>query len=113
MPLTEAILREYADDRWQERIVSGDAVEEAERWLEEVESKSPLRPGASGKPLAWLCFVVGTDADPNRKKVLRSVGLLTDVLRVLDRSITAEELQRLRGIFEWYGQPFGGTLEDE
>lgn len=113
MPMTEAILREYGEDRWHERIISGEAVEEAKRWLEEVEAKPTLPSGASGKPLAWLCFVTGVEADPARKKVLRSVGILTDVLRVLDRSITAEELQRLRGIFEWCGQPFVGTLEDE
>ncbi len=113
MSVTEAILREYAEDRWHDRIVSGEAVKEAELWLAEVEARPSHPPGASGKPLAWLCFVTGAGTDPNRQKVLRSVGLLTDVQRVLDRSVTADELRQLFAIFERHGRPFAGTLEDE
>lgn len=112
MSASGVILREYAEDGWHERIVSGEAVKEAELWLADVEAKPSLPPGASGKPLAWLCFVTGAETDPHRKKMLRSVGLLTDVLRVLDRSVTAGELRQLFGIFERHGRPFTGTLED-
>jgi hypothetical protein len=113
MSVTDVILREYSEDRWHDRIVSGEAVKEAELWLAEVEARTSLPPGASGKPLAWLCFVTGAETDPRRKKILRSVGLLTDVLRVLDRSVTADELRQLFGIFERHGRPFAGTLEDD
>jgi hypothetical protein len=113
MSATEIILREYAEDRWNDRIVSGEAVKEAELWLAEVEARQSLPPGASGKPLAWLCFVTGTETNLHRKKIVRSVGLLTDVLRVLDRPVTADEFQELFGIFERHGRPFAGTLEDE
>jgi len=111
MKQSQVVLREYAEDRWQDRIFSGDAVREVGQWLEEIEARSPLAPGASGKPLAWLCFVEDVAGDPERKKVVRSVGLLTDVLRVLDRDVTADELQRLRDLFDRDGRPFTGVLE--
>lgn len=112
MQANGAVLREYAPNGWRDRIVHGEAVAEVESWLARVELLPPLPSGGSGKPLAWLYLVAGDDVE-NSWKVLRRVGIQTDVLRVLDRSITAEELRRLRGIFEWYGRPFGGTLEDE
>ncbi len=112
MGTNQVVLREYAGDGWQDRIVTGEAASEVEQWLAEIESKTPRAPGASGKPLAWLCFVDDVAGDSRRKKVVRSIGLLTDVLRILDRDITVEELQRLRGIFDRDGLPFHGTLED-
>jgi hypothetical protein len=111
VPSIHVILREYAGDRWQDRIVSGEAVSEVEQWLAMVEEKPLLPAGASGKPLAWLCIVSDVDDDPSLKKAIRSIGLLTDVLRVLDRSITVEELQSLRSVFERFGQPYDGTVE--
>ncbi len=111
MKPNQVILREYAGDGWQDRILAGKAVRDVEQWLAEIEARQSLAPGASGKPLAWLCFVDDVAGDARRKKVVRSVGLLTDVLRVLDRDVTAGELQRLRGIFDRDGLAFDGTLE--
>ena len=112
MGTNQVVLREYAGDGWQDRILTGEAVREVEQWLVEIEARATLAPGASGKPLAWLCFVDDVTGDSRRKKVVRLIALLTDVLRVLDRDITVEELQRLRGIFVSDGLPFDGTLED-
>lgn len=113
MGVSHAVLREYARDGWWERVVTGDAVGEVERWLAMVEARPPQAPGASGKPLAWLCLASCNDYAAQRMRVERSVGLLTDVLRVLDRSISPDELRRLFGIFERHGRPFNGTLENE
>lgn len=111
MKPSQVVLREYAEDRWQDRILSGERVGDVEAWLRGIEAREPLAPGASGKPLAWLCFVDDVAGDPERKEVVRSVGLLTDVLRVLDRDVTADELQRLRDLFVREGLPFTGVLE--
>lgn len=111
MKQSQVVLREYAEDRWQDRILSGERVGDVEAWLRGIEARAPLAPGASGKPLAWLCFVDDVAGHPERKKVVRSVGLLTDVLRVLDRSVTVEELQLLRALFDRDGRPFTGVLE--
>jgi len=110
MKVSHAVLREYARDGWRERVVTGDAVHEIERWLAMVEARPPQAPGASGKPLAWLCLATCTEYAAQRMRVERSVGLLTDVLRVLDRGITSDELRQLLGIFERHGRPFKGTL---
>lgn len=111
MRTNQVVLREYAEDRWQDRILSGERVGDVEAWLRGIEDRTPLAPGASGKPLAWLCFVDDVAGESRRKKVVRSIGLMTDVLRVLDRDVTVEELQRLRDIFGRDGRPFDGTLE--
>jgi len=44
MKQSQVVLRVYAEDRWQDRILSGDAVREVGQWLEEIEARSPLAP---------------------------------------------------------------------
>lgn len=107
MKSTHVVLHEYAGDAWHGRIVDGDAVGEVERWLAALEARPREAPG-SGKPLAWL--YLGTLAD-NRLRATRSVGLLTGVLRALDRGLRAGELEALISIFERQGRPFDGGID--
>jgi hypothetical protein len=104
---THAVLHEYAGDGWRGAIITGDAIREVERWIALLESR-PREPAVSGKPLAWLYFGV-----PSARglRALRSIGILTDGLRALDRRMTAEELAALRAIFVRHGAPFDGAIE--
>lgn len=106
-----AVLMEYATDQWHSRIVTGDAVAAVERWLEDVEARPRLPGGASGKPLMWIHLAECSEPIPKKISATRSVGVLTDVLRALERSLTNEDLQRLRGIFDENGQSFTGTVD--
>jgi hypothetical protein len=106
-----AVLMEYADGGWQSRIVSGPAVADVERWLAALEARPRLPGRASGKPLAWLHLVEGTPGPSDQLRASRSIGLLTDVLRALDRSFSSQELEALRAIFARQGRPFQGAVE--
>jgi hypothetical protein len=103
------VLSEYADDAWCRRIVSGAEVGNVECWLAGIEARPRLPGPVSGKPLAWLQLTV--ESRPGRMQTLRSVGLLSDVLRVLDRKLTAKDLQDLVSIFDRSGRPFKGTVD--
>jgi hypothetical protein len=107
MKPTHVVLHEYAGDAWHGRIVDGDAIGEVERWLAAIEAR-PREAPASGKPLAWLYLGTLTD---NRLRATRSVGLLTDVRRALDRGLRAGELEALISIFDHHGRPFDGDID--
>lgn len=106
-----AILMEYAADQWRSRIVTGGAVGAVERWLAEIEARPRLPGKASGKPLMWVHLAECSEPDPKNVTASRSVGVLSDVLRALDRSLSIEGLDRLRGIFNKDGRPFTGTID--
>ena len=106
-----AILMEYASDQWHSRIVTGDSVAAVDRWLAEVEAGPRLPSGASGKPLMWVHLAQCSEPIPKKISASRSVGVLTDVLCTLDRSLAVEDLNRLRGIFDKDGRPFNGTVD--
>lgn len=105
---THAVLSEYASDAWLRRRISGPAVAAVVQWLARIEARPRLPGPVSGKPLAWLELGVET-APPGPPRILRSVGLLTDVHRVLDREVSAEELDALWAIFARHGRPVGDT----
>jgi len=109
MAPTHVLLSEVEGDTWRRRIVSGAALGEVERWLADVEARPRLPGPVSGKPLAWLDFTV--EAQPGHMQTVRSVGLLTDVGRVLDRAVSAQDLEHLTAIFDRRGQPYTGTIE--
>lgn len=111
VPVRCAVLMEYATDQWYSRIVTGDSVAVVERWLAEVEARPRLPGGASGKPLMWVHLAECSEPVPKKISAMRSVGVLPDVLRALDRSLVAEDLDRLRGIFDKDGQFFNGTVD--
>jgi hypothetical protein len=102
---------EYAADQWHSRIITGDSAAAAERWLADVETRPRLPGGASGKPLMWVHLAECSEPIPKKISAIRSVGVLADILRALDRSLTAEDLDRLRAIFDKHGQPFPGTVD--
>lgn len=104
---THAVLHEYAGDAWRGRVVDGAALREVERWLANVEAR-PREPAVSGKPLAWLYLGVPT---PRGLRAIRSVGLLTDVLRALERTLSSAELAELISIFDRHGRRFAGDIE--
>lgn len=106
-----AVLMKYAVDQWHSRIVTGVAVAAVERWLADVEARTSLPGRASGKPLMWLHLADCPQPFPKKISASRSVGVLTDVLRALDRSLSADDLDRLHGIFDRNGQPFDGTVD--
>lgn len=102
---------EYGGDRWQSRIVTGPTVTAVERWLADVEARPQLPGGASGKPLMWIHLAECLDPAPRQISAARSVGVLPDVLRALDRSLSVDDLLLLRGIFDQNGQPFHGIVD--
>jgi len=106
-----AVLMEYADDRWRSQIIRGAPVSEVEHWLATLEARPRLPGGASGKPLMWLHVAKCPQQHSDKIIAERSVGILPDVLRALDRTIASQELQKLRRIFEQHGQAFHGTVE--
>lgn len=106
-----AVLMEYAGDSWRSQIVRGAHVGEVEHWLAILEAHPRLPGGASGKPLLWLHLTDCPQQHSDKVIAQRSVGILPDVLRALDRTIAPQELQKLRRIFEQHGQPFHGTVE--
>lgn len=101
----------YAADQWHSRIVTGEAVATVDRWLAGVEARTRLPGRASGKPLMWLHLADCSEPFPKKISASRSVGILTDVLRALDRSLLVEDVDRLRAIFDGDGQPFDGTVD--
>ena len=102
---------EYAGDDWRSRIVRGGAAGAVERWLANIETRPRLQPGASGKPLMWLHLAECSSPHPDKLKAKRSVGVLSDVLRALDRKLSEQEVQALREIFARSGEAFSGTIE--
>lgn len=105
-----AILMEYAADQWRSRIVTGEPVAAVESWLAEIDARSRLPGKASGKPLMWVHLAECSDPDPKNVTASRSVGVLSDVLRALDRLLSEEDLQKLRDIFDRHGTPFRGNV---
>jgi hypothetical protein len=106
-----AILMEYAADQWHSRIVTGVAVAAVERWLADIEARTRLPGRASGKPLMWIHLADCSEPVSQKISASRSVGILTDVLRALDRSLSVEDVNRLRAIFDSDGQPFNGAVD--
>jgi hypothetical protein len=106
-----AILMTYQDDNWHKVIVCGTAAAAAQRWLAGIEARPRSKEGASGKPLAWLYLGSADEPGATRFTATRSIGLQTDVLIALDRSLTAEDFQELEEIFDRDGQPFTGAVE--
>lgn len=106
-----AVLMKYAADQWHSQIVTGVAVAAVERWLADVEARTRLPGRASGKPLMWLHLADCSKPVPKKISASRSVGVLTDVLRALDRSLSVDDLDRLCAIFDQDGQPFTGTVD--
>jgi hypothetical protein len=104
---THAVLHEYVGDGWRGTIGTGDAVRDVEHWLAVLEAR-PRETPVLGKPLAWL--YVGVPS-PRGFQAMRSIGILTDGLRALDRRITAKDLAALRAIFARHGAPFDGAIE--
>jgi hypothetical protein len=102
---------EYAADQWHSRIVTGPAANAVEHWLTKIEARTRLPGGASGKPLMWVHLADCSEPVPKKISAIRSVGVLTDVLRALDRSLSADDLEKLRDIFDQAGQPFNGTVD--
>jgi len=102
---------EYAGDDWRSQIVRGAAAGEVERWLANIETRPRLQPAASGKPLMWLHLAECSSPHPDKLKAKRSVGVLSDVLRALDRKLSEQEVQALREIFARSGEAFPGTVE--
>jgi hypothetical protein len=103
------VLSEYDGGVWNSRSVFGPPVGEVVDWLARIEARPRLPGPVSGKPLAWLHLT--TESSPGRMRALRSVGLLTDVLRALDRGLNATDLQDLASIFARAGQPFDGSVD--
>ena len=102
---------EYAGDSWRSRIVRGAPVSEVEHWLATLETRPRLPGGASGKPLMWLHVMECPQQHSDKLIAQRSVGILSDVLRALDRTIAPQELQKLLRIFQQHGHAFDGTVE--
>ena len=102
---------EYASEGWRSQIVRGAAVSQVEGWLANLEARPRLHPGASGKPLMWVHLAECPSANPETLNAKRSVGVLPDVLRALDRRISEQDLQVLREIFLRSGEAFSGTIE--
>lgn len=101
----------YAADQWHSRIVTGTSALKVERWLADVETRTRLPGRASGKPLMWIHLADCSEAVPKKISASRSVGVLTDVLRALDRSLSVDDLDRLHGIFDKDGRTFIGTVD--
>lgn len=112
MQATAAILSEYRDDGWHNLVLTGQSLRRLDTWIERIQS-NPLVPAqASGKPLAWLILLTGLYQSDQPVRVLRRIGLLTDVLRTLEHELTREDLAELMTLFADQGRPCRTTPTD-
>ena len=106
MQATAAILSEFRDDGWHSRLLSGPSLQRVFGWIEKIESNPALPAHASGKPLAWLLLLTGLHRSDQQVKVIRKIGLMTDVLRTPEQRLTPENLAELKDLFARHGKPF-------
>jgi len=109
---TAAILSEFRDDGWRSRLLSGPSLQQVFGWIEKIESNPPLPAHASGKPLAWLLLLSGLHRSDQEVRVVRKIGLMTDVLRTLEQRLTPENLAELEELFARHGKPFRHEFTD-
>jgi hypothetical protein len=112
MQATAAILSEFRDDGWHSRLLSGPPLQQLFGWIEKIESYPLLPPHASGKPLAWLLLLSGLHRSNQQVRVVRKIGLMTDVLRTLEHKLTPEDVAELEHLFARHGQPFRNESAD-
>jgi hypothetical protein len=109
---TAAVLSRYTDDGWHNVVLTGAPLHRLQAWIERIES-NPLVPAhASGKPLAWLIMLTGLYQSDQQVRVVRQIGLLTDVLRTLEHELSREDLAELETMFEQHGRPCRTTPTD-
>ena len=109
---TAAVLSHYADDGWHNLVLTGTPLHRLEAWIERIESNPLVPPHASGKPLAWLILLTGLYQSDQPVRVVRQIGLLTDVLRTLENELSREDLDELEAMFEQHGRPCRTTPTD-
>ncbi len=112
MKPTAAILSEFRDDAWHTRLLSGSPLRQIYAWIEKIESNPPLPAHASGKPLAWLLLLTGVHQSDQEIRVVRKIGLMTDVLRTMEQGLTPENLAELEDLFARHGKPFRNGFTD-
>ncbi len=107
MQATAAILSCYEDEGWRSRVLCGAPLQQVYHWIDRVESNPPVPEQASGKPLAWLILLTGLHQSDQPIRVIRQIGLQTDVLRTLEHELTRENLTELEDLFARNGKPYG------
>ena len=112
MQATAAIFSEFRDDGWHSRLLIGPPLQQLFGWIERIESNSTLPAHASGKPLAWLLLLTGLHQSNQQVRVIRKIGLMTDVLRTGEQELTPENLSELEDLFARHGKPFRDESSD-
>ena len=112
MQATAAVLSRYMDDGWHNLVLTGTPLRRLETWIRRIESNPLVQPHASGKPLAWLILLTGLYQSDQPVRVIRQIGLLTDVLRTLDNELSREDLDELEALFAQQGRPCRTTPTD-
>ena len=105
MQPTAAILSQFRDNGWHNRVLTDTPLRRLETWIERIESNPLAPPHASGKPLAWLILLTGLYQSDQPIRVVRQIGLLTDVLQTLQHELSREDLAELENLFAEYGRP--------
>jgi hypothetical protein len=109
---TAAVLSRYVDDGWHNLVLTGTPLRRLQTWIERIESNPLLPPHAAGKPLAWLILLTGLYQSDQPVRVVRRIGLLTDVLRTLEHELSREDLAELMTLFTHQGRPCRTTPTD-
>jgi hypothetical protein len=109
MQATAAILSQFRDDGWHNRVLKGGSLSRLFAWIDRIESNPLVPPHASGKPLAWLILLTGLYQSDQPVRVVRQIGLLTDVLRTLDNELSREDFAELEDLFAQHGRPCRAT----
>ena len=109
---TAAVLSRYVDDGWHNLVLTGTPLRRLETWIKRIESNPLVPPHASGKPLAWLILLTGLYQSDQPIRVIRQIGLLTDVLRTLEHELSREDLAELEAMFTQFGRPCRTTPTD-
>ena len=102
---TAAVLSRYVDDGWHNLVLTGTPLRRLQAWIERIESNPLLPPHAAGKPLAWLFLLTGLYQSDQPVRVVRQIGLLTDLLRTLEHELSPEDVEELEAMFTQHGRP--------
>ena len=98
-------LSRYTDELWQNQVLTGTPLRQLAAWIERIESNPLVPSNDAGKPQAWLILLTGLYQSDQPVRVVRQIGLLTDIFCTLEYKFSREDLVELETLFERHSRP--------